>query len=340
LTLQSNTPSADLGGDSPVVETTTTEESAPVAATESAAAELDATAAPASDADSSAADVETSAAPVAEAPADIDTDTDTPAEWNGELGSLTSAEWFLAGVAEPVRKTLVNGIQAKYRNLEGGFTRKTQALAADRKSLAEREASLSNELTQYKRWLDTGEDLGTQALQEADNLRAQLTAATAAREQAEVDLRAQLAAEHATSLTAVEQERETLRAELAETRRASDEAEAARNEEVLGGLTAWITKTAPKLWDDENEEALGLLLHQLETGATADPAVALRIVGAVHAKFGAPVVVAEEVPEALEVMNNDSSTSFGNGAPAPGNEPYAAMKARLEKEALALTRGG
>tara|TARA_R110000787_G_scaffold155513_3_gene269246 strand:+ start:277 stop:1305 length:1029 start_codon:yes stop_codon:yes gene_type:complete len=340
VTSQSNTPlDADSGAATavPAADDSAISVGADIAEADNAPsdAEADSPAVPGEAADDSSADLSDLTTESDAEPATLDaaltTDESANILWNGELESLTSADWFLSGVAAPLRDTLINGIRAKHKNLEGGFTRKTQALAADRKQLASREAGLESELAKYKLWMNTGEDLGSQALREADTLRQELSDVQAAQKQAAVALRAELETEFTGRITPVEQERKALLSELKETRRVAAEQESARNEETLDGLTRWIDAKAPTLWEDDNMEALALLTHLLQSGTTADPNVALQMVGGVHNSFnaGAP----DALPAAIDVMNNDSTASFDNGLGEPSAESYEDAKRRLQKEA-------
>jgi len=262
---------------------------------------------------------------------------ETAISWNGELDSLREAEWFNS-IEEKHRNVLLEGMQAKYKNLESGFTKKTQEMADFRKTAEEKEKKLADELSRYRRWLDTGEDLGTQALREADELRQQLAAATAEREAAEQRLREQLEQEFGQRMTPLEQERDQLRQQLERAQQEAAAQEQARNEEVLDGLIKWVSDTAPDLWDDSNEEALSMFTTLLETGAAADPQTALKMVGALHPQFSA--TAPEEVPASIDVMNNESTTSFELPGTSSGRASYDDLKRQMEEQLFLSRRRG
>lgn len=283
-------------------------------------------------------DVSSSGAAAAGAPsADVGITDESALSWNGELDALTSADWFNTGVNETHRNVLLDGMKTKYKNLEGGFTKKSQALAEERRSFEVREQQLSGELERYKRWLDTGEDIGAQAFREADDLKRQLTAAAGERETAEAALKAQLEAEFTERLSPFEKEREQLQAQLAESRATAESQEQARNEEVLDGLIKWVDGAAPGLWEDENELALATFTNILESGAAADPQTALKMTGALYPQFNP--TAPDEIPAALDVMNNESTTSFDADPTGKKVESYADLKSRLESQLFASRRG-
>lgn len=262
-------------------------------------------------------------------------DTTEELTWNGELDALKAAKWFNEGIDEKYRNLLLDGMQSKYKNLEGGFTKKTQEMAEFRKTAMAKEEDLERRLARYERWLGSGEDLSAQALREADELRQQLEAATSARETAEQALREELEAAARAQLAPVEQERDQLRQQLEAAQKLAAEQEEQHNTEVLQGLVKWVDNTAPGLWDDDNEEALTTFTTLLETGAAQDPQTALKMVGALYPAFdpNAP----EEVPPALEAANTDSAVGFELPGVAPERKSYAELKAQLEEQ---LRRAG
>ena len=278
-----------------------------------------------------------SAPSTGEASSDAGIVEETAISWNGELDSLKSADWFNS-IEEQHRNVLLDGMQTKYKHLESGFTKKTQEMAEFRKAAEEKEQALATELSRYKRWLDTGEDLGTQALREADELRQQLASATQEREAAEKILREQLEQEFGQRLSPVEQERDQLRQQLAESQRVAAEQEAQRNQEVLQGLIKWVDQTAPDLWDDSNEDALSMFTTLLETGAAQDPQTALKMVGALHPAFNASAP--EEVPASIDVMNTESTASFELPGVSSDRASYDDLKRKMEEQLFAAKRRG
>lgn len=256
--------------------------------------------------------------------------------WNGELDALEKADWFTEKVPEEYRNVLLEGMRTKYRNVESGLTKATQRASESVKAAETKVSELTTELEKYKRWMDTGEDLSTQSLQEADKLRQQLEEAGKEREAAEATLREQLQQEFASKLSPVEQERDQLKQQLEEMQRISAEQEEARNQEVRDGLIRWVDNTAPELWDDENEDALSLFTSLLETGVATDPKDALVLVGAKFQKFNPSAP--EELPPDLAAANTDSSVAFEPTGAPPQKKSYAELKREIEEE-LRAARG-
>lgn len=287
--------------------------------------------------ETSQADRSPSAPSPGEASSDAGIVEETAVSWNGELDSLKSSDWFNS-IEEKHRNVLLDGMQSKYKNLESGFTKKTQEMAEFRKAAEEKEQALASELSRYKRWLDTGEDLGTQALREADELRQQLAAATQEREAAEKTLREQLAQEFSQQLSPIEQERDQLRQQLEESQRVAAQQEEQRNQEVLQGLIKWVDQTAPDLWEDSNEDALSMFTTLLETGAAQDPQTALKMVGALHPAFNASAP--EDLPASIDVMNTESTASFELPGVAGERASYDDLKRKMEEQLFASRRRG
>ena len=328
MTEESNTPAAEAPEQTaPVAEASTPE--TPTAEPEAASTTE---ASPTST--ESLADLSTSSASEAPASNDAGIVDESGISWNGELDSLKSSEWFNT-IDEKYRNPLLDGMQRKYKNLEGGFTKKTQEIAEERKAFETREKALADELGRYKRWLDTGEDLGTQALREADDLRRQLQEATEAREAFEKTLREQMEQEYIQRLSPVEQEREQLRQQLVEAQRVAAEQEQQRNEEVLEELVKWVDTTAPQLWDDNHEDALSTFTSLLEQGVARDPQTALKMVGGLYPEFNP--LAAEDVPEAIDVMNHDSTTAYTNGL-TETSKSYSELKQQIEERLAAIRR--
>ena len=329
----SNTPEAVSATDSPP-----SVESAPPATSQadppSASADSGAGSAPPG---TSASEQSPTTASTGGASSDAGMVEETAISWNGEIDSLSDAEWF-SSIDETHRNVLLDGMKTKYKHLESGFTKKTQEMSEFRKAAEEKEQKLASELSRYKRWLDTGEDLGTQALREADDLRQKLEGATAEREAAEKVLREQLAQEFSQQLNPVEQERDQLRQRLEESQRVAAEQEQARNQEVLQGLVKWVDQTAPDLWADNNEEALTMFTTLLETGAAQDPQTALKMVGALHPEFNP--TAPEEVPASIDVMNTESTASFELPGTTARRAGYDDLKRQMEEQLFAARRRG
>jgi len=253
--------------------------------------------------------------------------------WNGELDSLKSAEWFTA-IDEKVRNPLLEGMQRKFKNLESGFTKKTQEIAEERRAFQTQEAKLKKELNYYQRFLDTGKSPSDQMVEEAEALRQQLEASKVDRATLETELRERLQAEiREKELTPLQQQMQQLAAEKAQAdqvleshRIATEKAAQERNNRVLDQLSLWVDTNAPGMWDEANAPALMMFENLLRHEVATDPETALRLVGAVHPSFDKSA--AAPVPDSVEVMNTDSTVSFGQLGEST-NLSYSDAKARM-----------
>lgn len=263
-------------------------------------------------------------------------------EWNGELDALESAPWFTEHVPEAYRNVLMTGMKLKFRNVESGLTRATQKLAEDRTAIESELSTAQTELARYKRWLDNGEDLGTQAMQEADELRQKIAALETAKTETETALRGefdtekealrqQLIQEWEEKYNPVEAEKARLEQELATLREANAAAEERRNAEVLDSITSWIDKNAPDLWEDENEEALLKFSHLLQTGAAVDPDEAIKVTAVFFPKFSNDGPA--EVPTSVALMSTESTTQFDVGGGEAKQKSYAELKREMTEGA-------
>ena len=307
----------------PVVETPA--ESAPAPAPDSAT--------------ESAPTASTSEAPAAEgtataATAGITDESSAPLHWNGELDSLEKAEWF-SKVDARVRHALLDGMRSKYRNLESGFTKKTQELAEERKRIAAQEGTIRAELDRYRRWLGTGDDLTTQAKAELTQLRTQLETLQSAKEDADKELRERLTEElkqqYEQEFNPIREERDRYKKDLEERQKAEQSARQAAFNETMDGIVDWVDKNAEGLW--ENEAALNRFMALINSNpSNIDPDLAYKMLGVQFPEFSPkPAVEPEPVPAAIDLMSADSSVSFApdNGA---GSMSYKQIKDQMVQQ--------
>jgi hypothetical protein len=74
----------------------------------------------------------------------------TPDPWNGELDHLTKQEWY-SKLPEDVRPHVEQGLKTKWTNLEGGYSKKFQSLADERKGWETEKSTLSQRLQAQER---------------------------------------------------------------------------------------------------------------------------------------------------------------------------------------------
>jgi len=323
-------------------EATTSEASAPVA-TSAPVVETPAEPAPAESspppAPESTSTASTSGAPVASddattATAGVTDESSEPIQWNGEIDSLEKAEWFSA-IEERSRNALLEGMRSKYRNLESGFTKKTQELAEERKRITAQEHTIKAELDRYRRWLGTGDDLTAQAKAEVAQMRTQLEALQSAKEGTDKELRERLTTElkqqYDQEFNPIREERDRYKKDFEALQQAQlSEREAAFNK-VMDGLVEWVDKNAAGLWD--NEVALNRFMGLINSNPNeVDPEIAYKMLGVQFPEFAPkPEVAPEPVPAAIDLMSADSSVSFtpDNGA---GAASYKQIKDQMVQQ--------
>lgn len=107
-----------------------------------------------------------------------------PSGWNGELDHLSKQDWY-SKIPDDVRPHVEQGLKAKWTNLEGGYSKKFQSLADERKGWESEKSTLSQRLAEqereallYKDLFGAGgdEEAATRFEQEKQELAAKLAA--------------------------------------------------------------------------------------------------------------------------------------------------------------------
>ena len=245
------------------------------------------------------------------APAEAPSDPIEPAfEWNGEVESLQSSEWF-GGLDEPVRQGLLNGIQQKYQNWEKGYTSKYQELADLRKSYGTREAELKAQERRVQKWLyGDGEPL-EETRAEMARMQTQHEAAIGALrseyEKALEDIRTAQSGELQEAIQARNTAMEKIQA-FEQERAAAEEAQV---EAQVDELEVWLDSNAPDIV--ANDDAFYTWCVLCTGGASPEDAVQM-----VRAKYGAPepAPAPEEPSEGVKLMNmGGARTGTESGQP-------------------------
>ena len=245
------------------------------------------------------------------APAEAPSDPIEPAfEWNGEVESLQSSEWF-GGLDEPVRQGLLNGIQQKYQNWEKGYTSKYQELADLRKSYGAREAELKAQERRVQKWLyGDGEPL-EETRAEMARMQTQHEAAIGALrseyEKALEDIRTAQSGELQEAIQARNTAMEKIQA-FEQERAAAEEAQV---EAQVDELEVWLDSNAPDIV--ANDDAFYTWCVLCTGGASPEDAVQM-----VRAKYGAPepAPAPEEPTEGVKLMNmGGARTGTESGQP-------------------------
>lgn len=226
-------------------------------------------------------------------------------DWNGELKSLTEAEWFNKIGDDNLRNSLVRGFESKYRNFERGFTKAFQETASRRKELERREAAIRENEARALRWLSGDGDPMAEKQAEIDRLKAAHDAAldTLRQEYAQSVQKAQ--EEWTGKYGQAERERDELKARLDQFEYEARQAEERQVEEAVDEVEGWLRSEAADVY--ENDDAFYAFCVLVTGGLDPEDAVTMT-----RAKFGPPPAPEPEpVPEAMQMMNLGPSRSAG-----------------------------
>lgn len=270
-----------------------------------------------SEVDQSTTEAATEVAPAVEASPEVSSEAPAespePAfEWNGEVDSLNSSEWF-NGLEEPVRQGLLSGIQQKYQNWEKGYTSKYQELANLRKSYGDREEALRAQERRVQKWLYGDGDPLTETRAEMERMQTQHEAALGALrseyEKAIEDIRTAQSGELQTAISA----RDEAVAKIQEFEQQRAAAEEAAIESQVDELEVWLDNNAPDVV--ANDDAFYTWCVLCTGGTSPEDAVQM-----VRAKYGQPepenTPEPEEPSKAVELMNmGGARTGTESGQP-------------------------
>jgi len=234
-------------------------------------------------------EVQPSSEPAEEAPPSL-------FDWNGELDSLTKADWFNR-VDEPMRNTITRGFEQKYRNFERGYTKSYQETAQRRRELDRRESKLREEEQRIQRWLTGDADPMAEKQAEIERLKAAHDAALQTLRD-EYDQSVRKAADEWTGkYGTAERERDELRQRLEAFEYQAKQAEEQQIEAAVTEVEDWLKSEASDVY--EHDEAFGNFCALVTFGT--DPETAVKMV---RAAYGAPPPPEPEpVPEAMNLMN-------------------------------------
>jgi hypothetical protein len=233
-------------------------------------------------------EVQPESEPVEEAPSVFD--------WNGELDSLTKADWY-GRLDEPLRNTITRGFEQKYRNFERGFTKSFQETAAKRKEIERRENQLREEERRIQRWLTGDADPMAEKQAEIDRLKAAHDAALQTlRDEYEMSVR-KASEEWTGKYGTAERERDELRQKLEAFEYQARQAEEQQVEAAVTEVEDWLKSEANDVYS--NDDAFYAFCVLCTGGLDPEDAVTM-----VRAKFGPPPAPEPEpVPQAMDLMN-------------------------------------
>lgn len=226
-------------------------------------------------------------------------------EWNGEVESMQSADWF-SSLDEPVRQGLLNGIQQKYQNWEKGYSTKFQEMAQTRKSFADREAEIRAQEQRVVRWLHGEGDPLEESRQEISRLKTQQEAAIGALRAEYEQALQNIQDANAGELRDAIKSRDEALAKMQEFEQQRAAAEEAALETQVDEIEQWLEKEAPDVMGNDDAFYTWCVLC---TGGV-DPEDAVSMVRAKYAPPAAPEPEPEpEAPsKAVELMNMGGGT--------------------------------
>ena len=226
-------------------------------------------------------------------------------EWNGEVESMQSADWF-SSLDEPVRQGLLNGIQQKYQNWEKGYSTKFQEMAQTRKSFADREAEIRAQEQRVVRWLHGEGDPLEESRQEISRLKTQQEAAIGALRAEYEQALQNIQDANAGELRDAVKSRDEALAKMQEFEQQRAAAEEAALETQVDEIEQWLEKEAPDVMGNDDAFYTWCVLC---TGGV-DPEDAVSMVRAKYAPPAAPEPEPEpEAPsKAVELMNMGGGT--------------------------------
>jgi len=293
------------------------------------------------DSGTEAVETSTSSEPVETAEASSETTVDTgPSDWNGELESLRSAEWF-NGVDEATRNQLLGGLETKYKNWQRGYTKAFEAAASQRKQLQTREEELKASELRVQRWLYGDEN----PLESKD---AEITSLKKAHEEAV----AQMTKEHEEILSkrseVTQEDLQKIISERDEAQKLASEiqakveaAESAAIDAEVEDWDNWLKSQAPEMYEqveDAEEQtrrnASFEKFCQLAAMSDITREQALTMVRTIYPApepTGSPEPEPEPVPESINLMNLGTSQASTTAQGNPSS--FADMMDALRRQA-------
>lgn len=247
------------------------------------------------------------------------------AAWNGEVDSVTSQSWYTE-LPPAAQQKVLDGLRAKYLNLERGVQSKFQALSQRAKDVDAKAAKLHEDNQRFLRMMHGGAD-------PVEELQAELVAIKE-RHQGAIDaLKAELernATEQLTArdteLAALREERDALKTRVEAIEAAELAAQEAAEAEAAEAVGREMEEQIPGITEDPSlEEAFVTFVSLLKMGRSM--AAAARATKAAHPELAEREAAAaeqaqaevaqaaketpEEVPAALDMMSMDGG-AHGN----------------------------
>ena len=293
------------------------------------------------DSGTEAVETSTSSEPVETAEASSETTVDTgPSDWNGELESLRSAEWF-NGVDETTRDKLLGGLENKYKNWQRGYTKAFEAAASQRKHLQSREDELKASELRVQRWLYGDENPLDAKNAEFKSLKEAHEAAVAQMTKEHEEILSKRSEVSQEDLQKIITERDEAKKVADEIQAKAQAAESAALDQEVEEWDNWLKGQAPELYEQvENAEEQTRRNNsfnkfcQLAAMADVTREQALTLVRTLYPapeSTEPPAPAPEPVPESINLMNlgtsQASTTAQGNAS------DFAEMMDSLRRQA-------
>jgi hypothetical protein len=282
--------------------------------------------------------VEPAASVETEPAAETAPDEEAPSvyDWNGEVDSLKSSEWF-NGLDPGIQNSILNGVDSKYKNWQRGYTKAFQENSVRRKQLEDREAQIRANEAQVQRWLYGDADPLAEKKQELEQLGTKHKAAMDALRAEYAAQQEALKAKHDEAYKGLVAERDTYRSA---TERYQSEQKAAKEREVeqtLQRFETYLNNKCPDLV--QNEKALYNIILLTSGGVETDKAIQMT-----RAVFPAPepepepepAPEPEPVPASVGLMNMGASAT---GTEAHENQSIDQILDQMRRAAQAGTGG-
>ena len=264
-------------------------------------------------------------------------------DWNGEVDSLQSADWF-GKLDESLRDPLIKGIESKYQNWQRGYTNKFQDVAKQRREAENLLKEVKEQELRVQRWLHGDVDPMVEKQKEVDNMKVAHQAAIQALRNEAQDAHEKATHLHGEALVEAQRERDSALDQMKGFQTQVDAIEAKQVETQVDHLEKWLTTEASDVY--ENDEAFDLFCKMVDSGHKPETVVAM--VRAVHPPPQREVVpepepepVPEPVPQGMKLMNMGpaSAEATEGGDPRSYDEMMENMRKNAMIEQELLLRG-
>ena len=233
-----------------------------------------------------------------------------------------------------VQRTLLNGVEDKYKNWQRGYTKSFQENADRRKSLDSREQEIRDQETRVQKWLYGDVDPLKEKQAEIDRMKADRASATKAlRDEYEANV-AKINETYNTEKTGYLDKIQEF--ERAETERKAQAEAAAKvtHEQAVDALEKELNEKAPDVMD--NDAAFFAFVNIVKAGFGVDDALTMT-----RAKFPAPkkekpAPKAAEPPASVKLMNMDNGAG---GTVSGDSRSYEEMMDKMRRDAM-MKNGG